>query len=552
MTRPFVSSSRFEPELFRWSSAAPVRLVDRLIVRALVAFGLVGVAGFASFWFQERHVAHLATFVVLSIAVWYGISRIVLAWVGYLAVGPVEHRPAPAGLSVAVFTTAAPGAPLAMFEATLAALARVRYPHRAYLLDGTADPRFRALAERHGAVWLDSSGVPGAKAGKINMALARTTEDFVLVLDPDHLPFPEFFDRVLGHFDDPRVGFVQVSQGYYNQADSPIARGAAEQTYGFYGPMQLGLHGLGSAVAIGANCTFRRAALASIGGHAVGLAEDLMTSIRLHSTGWKSVYVPEIVSRGLVPDDLGGYFSQQLKWATGAVDALFAEVVPRFFRLSARQRLSYVTIGTYYLTGPATLTYLVLPLVALWGDLWPMHVDPAGFVAAGAPIVVAAVALHVHGQRWFCDHASERGLHWRALLLKLAAFPVYTLGVALAIVKRLVRYVPTPKRGLGGRLLPLAWPHLLVVLAFLVTTGASLWLRTSAHRLAERWSDAESYWAMLLFGALGAASMSGAIAWAARRGGGAAQADPWERLPAGDAATAATTTTAMTTLGGSR
>ncbi|WP_437720312.1 glycosyltransferase family 2 protein [Sorangium sp. So ce861] len=549
MTRRFVSSSRFEPELFRWSSAAPVRLVDRMIVWAIVAFGLTGVAGFASFWFQERHVAHLAAFVALSIAVWYGIGRIVLAWIGYLALDRAEHRPAPPGLSVAVFTTAAPGEPIAMFEATLAALARVRYPHRTYLLDGTGDPRFRALAARHGAVWLDSSGVPGAKAGKINAALARTTEDFVLVLDPDHLPFPEFFDRVLGHFDDPRVGFVQVSQGYYNQADSPIARGAAEQTYGFYGPMQLGLHGLGCAVAIGANCTFRRAALASIRGHAVGLAEDLMTSVRLHAAGWRSVYVPEIVSRGLVPDDLGGYFGQQLKWATGAVDALFAEVVPRFSQLSARQRLSYVAIGTYYLTGPATLTYLVLPLAALWGDFWPMHADPAGFVAAGAPVVAAAVALHFYGQRWFCDRATEGGLHWRALLLKLAAFPIYTLGVVLAVVKRLVRYVPTPKRGLGGRLLPLAWPHLLVVASFLVTIGASLWLRTSAHGLAERWSDAEAYWAMVLFGALGAASMSGAIAWAARPPRRAPGVDPWERLPALDATT---TTTATTPLGGSR
>ncbi|WP_438031561.1 glycosyltransferase family 2 protein [Sorangium sp. So ce204] len=542
MTRRSVSSSLFEPELFRWSSAAPVRLVDRVIVWALVAFGLVGVAGFASFWFQERHVAHLAAFVALSIAVWYGISRIVLAWIGYLAVDRVEHRPAPPGLSVAVFTTAAPGEPLAMFEATLAALARVRYPHRTYLLDGTADPRFRALAERHGAAWLDSDGVPGAKAGKINAALARTTEDFVLVLDPDHLAFPEFLDRVLGHFDDPRVGFVQVSQGYYNQADSPIARGAAEQTYGFYGPMQLGLHGLGCAVAIGANCTFRRAALASVRGHAVGLAEDLMTSVRLHAAGWRSVYVPEIVSRGLVPDDLGGYFAQQLKWATGAVDALFSEVVPRFFRLSARQRLSYVAIGTYYLTGPATLTYLALPLLALWGDLWPMRVDPAGFVAAGAPVAAAAVALHAYGQRWFCDRASEGGVHWRALLLKLAAFPIYTLGVALAIAKRLVRYVPTPKRGLGGRLLPLAWPHLLVVVSFLATTAASLWLRASARGLAERWSDAESYWATLVFGALGAASMSGAIAWAARAPRRAPRADPWERLPAPGATTTTITT----------
>ena len=149
--------------------------------------------------------------------------------------------------------------------------------------------------------------VPGAKAGKINRALAMTTEEFVLVLDPDHVPFPEFLDRVLGPFAYARVGFVPVSPAYYNQRRSFTAAAAAEQTYAFYGPGQMGLYGHGSCVAIGANCTFRRAALDSIGGHGIGLAEDLVTAIRIHAAGWKSVYVHEIVSRGLVPEDLGSF-----------------------------------------------------------------------------------------------------------------------------------------------------------------------------------------------------------------------------------------------------
>jgi cellulose synthase (UDP-forming) len=35
-----------------------------------------------------------------------------------------------------------------------------------------------------------------------------------------------------------------------------------------------------------------------------------------------SVYVPEIVSRGLVPEDLGSYFKQQLKWARGVHEVI--------------------------------------------------------------------------------------------------------------------------------------------------------------------------------------------------------------------------------------
>ena len=90
------------------------------------------------------------------------------------------------------------GQPLEMFETTLAACRAIRYPHTTYLLDDTQDPRFREMAERHGAVHMELVGLPAAKAGKINAAMARTTEDFVLVLDPDHIPFPSSFTGFWG------------------------------------------------------------------------------------------------------------------------------------------------------------------------------------------------------------------------------------------------------------------------------------------------------------------------------------------------------------------
>ena len=50
----------------------------------------------------------------------------------------------------------------------------------------------------------------------------------------------------------------------------------------------MGMNAYNTAQAIGANCTFRRAALDSIGGHAAGLTEDMHTAMRLHAQGWKS------------------------------------------------------------------------------------------------------------------------------------------------------------------------------------------------------------------------------------------------------------------------
>src|SRR5688572_13545179 len=452
-----------EPHLWRWRRAAPVRRVDRIILAVLVLSGMALTVRFADWWFHPAHVANPALYVLLTVAMWYGISRVVLGWINLLAVAVPKVIPAPHGLRVAIFTTSSPGEPLAMFEKTLAACARVRYPHTTYLLDDTRDVRFRELAERSGAVWLELVGLPGAKAGKINAALGRTTEPFILVLDPDHIPFPNFLDRVLGQFADPAVGFVQVCQAYYNQARSFTALGAAEQTYAFYGPTQMGLHGHGAAVAIGANCTFRRAALESIGGHGIGLAEDLITSVRLHAHGWSSVYVPKVLSRGLVPEDVGSFYKQQLKWARGVYEVAFSEL-PRLFRkLHWKQRLSYLAIGTYYLCGLTTFVFMTLPYLYLWTGVQPASMQFAEFLAAGVPVALIGVVMYMAVQRWMCDPRTERGIHWRGFVLKVACWPVYAAGTLLAIVRADIPYIPTAKEAVRGRFLRLAWPQLLLL-----------------------------------------------------------------------------------------
>jgi cellulose synthase (UDP-forming) len=508
-----------EPDLWRWRRAAPVRHRDRVILGALIGAGVISTVRFADWWFAPAHLGEPALYVLLTLAVWYGMSRMVLGWVNLVAAAAPEHVPAPPGKRVAIFTTSSPGEPLEMFETTLAACARIRYPHTTYLLDDTRDPRFRETAERHGAVCLELVGLPGAKAGKINAALARTDEEVILVLDPDHIPFPNFLDRVLGHFQDPGVGFVQVCQAYYNQDRSFTARAAAEQTYTFYGPTQMGLFGHGGAVAIGANCTFRRAALESIGGHGIGLAEDLVTSIRLHAAGWRSVYVPEIVSRGLVPEDVGSFYRQQLKWARGVFEVLFTEL-PRAFRtLSWRQRLSYATISTYYLFGVTTLMYLVIPYLYLWTGVQPAAMPFAEFLGLGGAVALVGIAVYLFAQRWLCHPRHEAGLHWRALMLKIASWPVYLSGTASAIARAEIPYIPTAKEARRGHFLRLAWPHLSLLAVYTASVAWAL-----RHRLLLAPEETlrlttEAVWGMIAFATWAVVMAGGGIyaAWEATR-----------------------------------
>jgi cellulose synthase (UDP-forming) len=505
-------------ELWRWRAARPVRRTERVVLLALIGAGVLSVARFADWWFAPAHVGNLPLYVVLSLALWYGIARMVLGWVNLIAIRKPKHVPVTEGLGVAIFTTSSPGEPLSMFERTLEACARVRYPHTTYLLDDTEDPAFRAVAEQHGAVWMPLVGLPGAKAGKINAALSRTDEEFILVLDPDHVPFPNFLHRVLGHFQNERVGFVQVAQAYYNQHRSFTARGAAEQTYTFYGPTQMGLHGHGAAVAIGANCTFRRRALESIGGHGIGLAEDLVTSIRLHAAGWKSVYVPEVVSRGLVPEDVGSFYRQQLKWARGVYEVLFTEVPRAFFSLRWRQRLSYLGIGTYYLFGLTTLLYLIIPYLFLWTGVQPAAMRFEAFLTIGGPVAWLGVAIYIVSQRWLAHPEHERGFHWRGLSLKVASWPVFLVGSALAIVRAEIPYIPTAKEARRGRFVALAWPHLILAGAFLMSVAWTTYRRLALAPEESLFLTSEATWGMVAFATTSVVLASGGIyaAWRAR------------------------------------
>jgi cellulose synthase (UDP-forming) len=520
---PDASAARAEELWEHRTARAPGALAQAAFV-VLCAGGTVAVARFFEFWFRERHVSSGALFALLSVPLWYGISRIVLGWVALLAQRTPAPRAPASGLRVALFTTSSPGEPLSMFERTLAACERIRYPHTTYLLDDTQDPRFAEVAHRYGAVHLPLVGLPGAKAGKINAALERTTEEFVLVLDPDHVPFPCFLDRVLGYFQDERVGFVQVCQAYYNQTRSAVARGAAEQTYAFYGPTQMGLHGLDSVLAIGANCTFRRAALQSIGGHGIGLAEDLVTAVRLHAAGWQGAYVPEVVARGLVPEDLAGFVQQQLKWARGVYDVLFIELPAAFHRLSNWQRLCFATVGTYYLVGPATLLYGLLPHLCIWSSAYPVQMSFSDFVIAGAPVALFGSAIHFLAQRHYCHPRHEAGLNLRGLALKIACWPVYSWGLLLALGDRFVRYVPTAKRGGAKRSPTLFWPHAASLAAFVASAS---YVATKVYRGAP---DAGEAMGMLGFSLLFNIMTLPALYWALHRKP-ASTTDAWDEVP---------------------
>ena len=243
-----------------------------------------------------------------------------------------------------------------------------------------------------------------AKAGNINYAMfsGETSGEFVVTLDADHLPRPQFLKRVLpyfynynvfnGQYEGNKIAFVQTPQDFYNlPAGDPFGHSANL----FYGPIQQGKDGMNSAFYTGTNAILRREAVVSVGlqyfadeyskdekrldeFELVGgvssnsITEDMNTAMRLHGAGWKSVYHNEILAQGLAPDDLSSTMKQRLRWAQGTIQVLQRENPLTKPGLSFWQRLQYFQTMYSYFSGFFVFILIACPIIFFFTGAIPV------------------------------------------------------------------------------------------------------------------------------------------------------------------------------------
>jgi cellulose synthase (UDP-forming) len=364
-------------------------------------------------------------------------------------------------------------------EPTVAAAVRLRGAvARVALLDDGDRDEMRALAERHGARYVRREEHTGAKAGNINHALSTTHAPFVLVLDCDHVPHPDFLVHALGQFDDGvesfdldrgrtrhGVAFVQTPQYYANAATNRIAQASWSQQSLFFGPIARGKDARGAMFCCGTNVVFRRRALDDIDGFPEGsVTEDFELSIELHERGWTSAYVPIVLANGLGPEDLASYVSQQHRWARGCVGA-----IGRVARSSLpwRLKLQYLLSASYFLTGWTVLVYLSMPAFRILTGAQPIAGAGADdFLVAFAPyfgLALAAVATIGGGAYTYSAYALAASTFW-----------VHVHASTKALFRRPSRFVVTPKTATSDRQWRAAGPPLLVVALLLVAVVIGL------------------------------------------------------------------------------
>ncbi|MBC7389070.1 MAG: glycosyltransferase [Opitutaceae bacterium] len=456
---------------------------ELLTLRFIIFIGICSTFYFLFILLNPKNIGHQVFYWILMSTIIFSCLQALHEWYHYFSISVPEPSKSDKKYTVDILTTFCAGEPYSMIIETLEAIQKITYPHTTYLGDEANDPFLIKECKRLGVHHITRNNRLNAKSGNVNNILNQSSGELCVVLDPDHIPTPDLLDHVIPHFEDPKVGFIQIVQAYYNIGENLIAKGAAQQTFQFYGPMMMTMNSYGTVMAIGANCTFRRTALDSIGGHAAGLAEDMHTAMQLHAKGWISKYVPAVLTRGLVPSSLSAYYKQQLKWSRGVFE-LFVTSYPRLFKnFTWRQKLHYGSIPVHYFSGVIYFLNFLIPVCALIFDFIPFKMDMLEFAVAGLPLLVSTIMIRHYVQRWVTEE-KERGFHVVGGLLLIGTWWIYILGFVFTVIRRKVPYDPTPKDGSDPNNWGLNVPNIIVGVISLLAIIYGLSIDYTPYKLA--------------------------------------------------------------------
>jgi cellulose synthase (UDP-forming) len=292
--------------------------------------------------------------------------------------------------SVDVFLPSA-GESLDVLANTYRHVAALDWPGRlnVYVLDDSGRPVVEEAAAAHGFTYLSrpDRGV-FKKAGNLRFGFDHSDGDLILILDADFVPRPDALRELAPYFDDSDVGLVQSPQFFdVDRRMNWLQRSAGATQMLFYRWVQPSRDRSDAAICVGTSAVYRRAALVRAGGYAlIGHSEDVHTGVRLMRAGFRIRYVATVVTKGLCPDDLHSFATQQYRWCTGSMSLLFSK---QFHRtpLSVMQRLSYFSGFLYYITTAVNVFAMTLPPILM---AWFVadKVTPANYVFVLLALVI--------------------------------------------------------------------------------------------------------------------------------------------------------------------
>lgn len=373
------------------------------------------------------------------------------------------------GTRVAFLTTYVPGKePLSMVTQTLEAAVRLR--HRGllhvWLLDEGDDAEVKEVCARLGVhhftrhgieKWNRPKGAYRAKTkhGNYNAWLEAHGDeyDFFASVDTDHVPLPNYLERMLGYFRDPDVGFVIGPQVYGNY-DSFITKAAESQQFLFHALIQRAGNRYGSPMFVGTSNAVRITALQQIGGLYDSITEDMATGFEMHrhknpatKKRWKSVYTPDVLAVGEGPAAWTDFFTQQMRWSRGTYETILKQYWKGFFSMPPGKLFNYTMMIVFY--PMSALNWILAALsCALFLGLGAsgVNIDPAVWLMLYGNASALQIGLYLWNRRHnVSPHEPEGSGGVAGMVMSALSAPIYARSLMDAVLRRKSRFVVTPK-----------------------------------------------------------------------------------------------------------
>lgn len=265
-----------------------------------------------------------------------------------------------------------------LLRGTISAALKIDYPHRTLVLDDGKRPEVKALCEELGAEYMTRGSNIHAKAGNLNHALDQTDGEFLIIFDADHVSERHFIDRLIGYFEDERLGFVQTPHSFYNfDAYQGLLNYKAgtywEEGMLFYNVTQPGKNHWDAVSFCGSAAMFRREALVDVGLVAVeSITEDMHTGIRMHAKGWGSLFVNERLITAQAAPDITSFNTQRLRWGEGNLGVMGFDNPLTMRGLTLAQRICYLGSMLSWTTGVQKLIIYCAPIIMLFTGVPPV------------------------------------------------------------------------------------------------------------------------------------------------------------------------------------
>ncbi|MGC0206296.1 glycosyltransferase family 2 protein [Streptomyces levis] len=424
---------------------------------------------------------------------------------------PVPVVPEP-GTRVAFLTTYVPGKePLSMVRATLEGAVRIHHtgPVDVWLLDEGDDAGAKALCAELGVrhftrlgvpEWNRSEGVHKArtKHGNYNawIAMHGDSYDFFASVDTDHVPLPNFLERMMGYFRDPDVAFVVGPQVYGNY-HNPVTKAAESQQFLFHALIQRAGNRYRAPMFVGTNNVVRISVVKQIGGLYDSITEDMATGFEIHRhrnpatrRHWRSVYTPDVLAVGEGPASWTDFFTQQMRWSRGTYETLLKQYWKAPFSMPPGRLLSYTLMLVYYpMTAVNWLLGILSCVLFLWFGASGTQVSASVWMMLYSDAAALQVGLYLWNRRHnVSPHEPEGSGGLAGMAMSALSAPIYLKSLGEALLRRPSRFVVTPKGGDASPDRPATFRIHLFWAALLATSLAASTALDHTHAAMRTWA----------------------------------------------------------------